>query len=51
MVHTTGDVNLVKAHHYALAKIEASLPPHLRELLCSHSKASGTFIEPLPKSA
>lgn len=51
MVHTTGDVNLVKAHHYALAKIEASLPPHLRELLCSHSKAPGTFIDPLPKSA
>jgi predicted DNA-binding transcriptional regulator YafY len=51
MVYTTGDVNLVQAHHYALAKIEASLPPHLRELLCCHSESPVTFDDSLPKSA
>ncbi len=51
MVYTTGDVNLVQAHYYALAKIEASLPPHLRELLCPHSASPGTFGDPLLKSA
>jgi predicted DNA-binding transcriptional regulator YafY len=50
-VHITGDVDLVKAHHHALAKIEASLPPHLRELLCSHSEGTAHFLEGLSKPA
>lgn len=47
MVHTIGNPDLVKAHHNALAKIEASLPSHLRAVLYSES---GAFVEPLAKS-
>jgi predicted DNA-binding transcriptional regulator YafY len=50
-VYITGDVDLVKAHHYALAKIEASLPPHLRTLLCSHNDGTALSLQALPKPA
>ena len=48
MVYVTGDMDLVKAVGHALAKIEAALPPHLRQLLCDQSKV---FAEPVQKSA
>lgn len=51
MVHTTGDVDLVKAHHHALAKIEALLPPHLRELLGSQNEFRGPYAGSVLKSA
>jgi predicted DNA-binding transcriptional regulator YafY len=51
VVHVIGNPDLVKAHHHALAKIEASLPPHLRTLLCSQNEATIVFADSEPKSA
>jgi predicted DNA-binding transcriptional regulator YafY len=48
MMHAMGNPDLVKAHHNALAKIEASLPSHLRAMLDSERDE---FVGFLAKSA
>jgi predicted DNA-binding transcriptional regulator YafY len=51
MIHVTGDADLMRETQHAIAKIEASLPPHLKALLCPQAESSVAFAEAERRSA
>ena len=51
MVYGAGDSAMAKAANYALAKIEVSLPPHLKSSLRLPPKPNLTLVSSMAKSA